>query len=324
MAANIWEDIKTKYHQGNAIIRLIMINIAVHITLALIGVFVFLATGYNEEYWLFIREWLYFPSEILKFPLRIWTMVTYMFLHAGIWHIAMNLLVLYFFGTRLNDWVSDRHVWPIYIWGGIGGAIFFLIGFNIFPPFANVTGNLVGASASVMAVVLATATFNPKGVFMFPLIGPVQLQYIALFWVLYNLIVIPGGNPGGALAHLGGAFMGWFYVDQSRRGRDLSKPINKVLDTITGNRKKIPSKQTRPKAKAQQATGGNFQSRMKVYKGQQKSDYYGNEYSRSFLQKYKEMSREECLDSILDKIKRSGYDSLSKDEKVFLDRYRHN
>lgn len=324
MAATIWEDIKLKYHQGNAIIRLMMINIAIHVVIALIGVFVFLTTnidpvGYDKA----ISEWLYFPSEILKLPLRIWTIVTYMFLHAGIWHIASNLLVLYFFGRRLNDWISDRHVWPIYIWGGLGGAVFFMIGFNIFPPFAGITANLVGASASVMAIVLATATFNPQGQFHLPFIGPVQLQYIAAVWVLYNLIVIPGGNPGGALAHLGGAFMGWFYVDQSRKGRDLSKPVNKVLDFFTRNNSKPAAKQRRPKAKAQKATSA-FKPKMKVYKGQQKSDYYGNEYSRSFLQKYKEMSREECLDSILDKIKRSGYDSLSKDEKVFLDRYRHN
>jgi membrane associated rhomboid family serine protease len=302
-----------------------MINLAIHLSLVLIGVAVFLITSYNETYWAAIREWLYFPSKILKLPLRIWTIITYMFLHAGIWHIAMNMLVLYFFGTRLNDWVSDRHIWPIYIWGGLAGAVFFLIGFNIFPPFANVNGNLVGASASVMAIVLATATFSPKGIVYIPFVGwPVQLQYIAFAWVLYNLIVIPGGNPGGALAHLGGAFMGWFYVSQSRKGRDLSKPINKVLDFITGNRKQEAPKQRRPKAKAQKrASSGGFQARMKVHKGQQKSDYYGNDYSRSFLQKYKEMSREECLDTILDKIKRSGYDSLSKDEKVFLDRYRH-
>lgn len=324
MAANIWEDLKLKYHQGNAIIRLIMINMAVHVIIALIGVFVYLTSNMTPEGWdRLISEWLYFPSEILKLPLRVWTIITYMFLHAGLWHIASNLLVLYFFGRRLNDWVSDRHIWPIYIWGGLAGAVVFLIGFNIFPPFANMKGNLVGASASVMAIVLATATFSPRGLFHLPFIGGVQLQYIALVWVLYNLIVIPGGNPGGALAHLGGAFMGWFYVDQSRKGRDLSKPINKILDFLTGNRTPKSSKQSRPKAKTKK-TSSAFQPRMKVYKGQQQSDYYGDEYSRSFLQKYKEMSKEECLDSILDKIKRSGYDSLSKDEKVFLDRYRHN
>lgn len=323
MAANIWEDIKIKYHQGNAIIRLIMINIAVHVIIALIGVLVFLTTSINSiGYYKIVSEWLYFPSEILKLPLRIWTVITYMFLHAGIWHLASNLLVLYFFGRRLNDWVNDRHIWSIYIWGGLAGAIFFMVGFNVFPPFANMTGNLVGASASVMAIVLATATFNPRGSFHFPFIGAVQLQYIALIWVLYNLIIIPGGNPGGALAHLGGAFMGWLYVDQSKRGRDLSKLINKILDLLTSTRSKPITKKHTRKEKTQKASA--FQSKMKVYKGQQKSDYYGNEYSRSFLQKYKEMSQEECLNSILDKIKRSGYDSLSTDEKVFLDRYRHN
>lgn len=318
MATNIWDDIKIRYQQGNTIIRLIMANVAVHVIVALISVFVFLLTGWRDEYWDFISEWFYFPSEMGKIPLRLWSIFTYMFLHDGIFHILMNMLVLYWFGQQLNDLLPNRKMLPIYIWGGIAGALFFCIGFNIFPPFSEWDGNLVGASASVMAIVLATATLNPKGTIRFFFIGDIELQYVALVWVIYNLIVIPGGNPGGALAHLGGAFMGWFFIYQLRKGTDLSKPINNVIDKIT--RRKLSASKPK-KTKTHQKTENSFRAKMKVYKGSQKSDYYGNEYGRSFMQKYKEMSREECLNTILDKIKRSGYDSLTEDEKVFLDRY---
>lgn len=322
MAANIWQDIKMKFQQGNMIIRLIILNVAIHLSLALVGVVVFLVTADPAVYDGFLSDWLYFPSELTKFPLRFWTIFTYMFLHAGLLHILFNMWVLYAFGQKLGDLLSDRHVLPIYILGGAMGALFFMVGFNILPPFWNMRGNLVGASASVMAVVLATATVNPKGNFYLPFIGAVQLQYIALIWVIINIIAVPGGNPGGALAHLGGAFMGWLYVRQLGNGNDWSKPINTVVDRFTG---RVSRNQQRTKRRSKNK--GNtpkqpFRAKMKVHKGSAASDYFGEAYSRSFVQKYKSMSREECLDSILDKIKRSGYDSLTKDEKVFLDRYR--
>ena len=320
MAANIWEDLKMRYYQGNTIIRLIMVNVAVHVMILLVSVVFYLITSTAEPYFHFIREWFYFPSEITKIPFRFWSIFTYMFLHdlGGILHILMNMLVLFWFGNQLNDLISNNKIFPIYVWGGIMGALFFVIGYNVFPVFSNSTGNLVGASASVMAIVLAAATLNPKGRMRFFLIGEIELQYIAFAWIIYNLIYTLYSNPGGALAHLGGAFMGWFFIYQLRRGVDLSQPINKVTDWIM-KRKRRPARTTTKKAR--QRAESPYKAKMKVYKGSQKSDYYGNEYGRSFMQKYKEMSREECLDTILDKIKRSGYDSLSEDEKVFLDRY---
>lgn len=322
MAANIWEDLKMRYHQGNTVIRLIMANVAVHIGILLLSVVFYLMSAPIESYFFFIQEWFFFPSEITKIPFRFWSIFTYMFLHdlSGIFHLLMNMLVLFWFGNQLSNLISDDKILPIYIWGGVVGALFFVIGYNIFPVFWDYHGNLVGASASVMAIVLAAATLKPKGRMRFFLIGEIELQYIALAWVIYNLIVIPGGNPGGALAHLGGAFMGWFFIYQSRKGVDLAIPINNVVDFIM-RRKKRPYKVKSSPKQTQQKTKSPYVAKMKVYKGSQKSDYYGNEYGRSFMQKYKDMAREECLDTILDKIKRSGYDSLSEDEKVFLDRY---
>lgn len=310
-----------KFQQGNMIIRLIILNVAIHLSLALVGVVFFLVTANPDVYEGFISKWLYFPSRLTEFPLRFWTILTYMFLHAGLLHIFFNMWVLYAFGQKLGDLLSDRHVLPIYIWGGAMGALFFMVGFNTLPPFWNMSGNLVGASASVMAVVLATATINPKGTFYLPFIGAIELQYIALIWVIINIIAVPGNNPGGALAHLGGAFMGWLYIRQLGKGNDWSKPINSIVDRFTGEGS--PRTKRRAKQRTKTSTPKQpFHAKMKVHKGNAASDYFGEAYSRSFVQKYKSMSREECLNSILDKIKRSGYDSLTKDEKVFLDRYR--
>ena len=321
MAANIWEDLKMRYHQGNTIIRLIMANVAVHVLILLVSVLFYLITANPNSYFTFIQEWFYLPSEITKIPFRFWTIFTYMFLHKldGVLHILMNMLVLFWFGRQLNDWIDNSRIFAIYIWGGIIGALFFVIGYNIFPAFWDHNGSLVGASASVMAIVLAAATLNPKGSIRLFIID-IELQYVALAWVIYNMIYTLYTNPGGALAHLGGAFMGWFFIYQLRKGVDLSQPINKVVDFVM-RRKQRPVKVKTKTKQRRKKEESPYKATMKVYKGSQKSDYFGNAYGRSFMQKYKDMSREECLDTILDKIKRSGYDSLSEDEKVFLDRY---
>lgn len=313
-----------RYERGTIIIRLIMANVAIHVSIVLLSLIPLLVFGDAGNYWAFIKEWFYFPSSFTKIPLRIWTIFTYMFLHDGLLHLAMNMLVLFWFGERLNDLLSSKKVLPIYIWGGIAGALLFAIVFSISPAFKGYTGPLVGASASIMAIVLAAATLNPRGTMNLILIGNVELRYIAAAWVVLNLIFIPGGNPGGAIAHLGGAFMGWFFIYQLRRGVDLGQPINAVIDRITGaHKQQKPAKSKKKTVKKQKGTSsGSFKSKMKVYKGSQRSDYYGNEYGRSFVQKYKDMSQEDCLNTILDQIKRSGYDSLTEDEKVFLDRYR--
>lgn len=320
------EDVKNRFRQGNPIINLIIINVVVHIFLQLVAVFLFLIKlgGSLDE---FMRNWFWFPADPLQIPFRFWTVTSYMFLHEDFLHIFFNLLNLYIFGTRLNDWIAKRHIVPIYILGGIVGALFFTIGFNIFPVFdAFRNAGLLGASASVMAIVFAAATINPKATFYIPFVNiGIELKWIALAWGLLNLVVIPGGNPGGALAHLGGAFMGWFYISQLNKGKDLGEPVNYVLNWFYSwkNKGKPQMKKTTSSKKAKAKVKKTpFEPSMNIYyKAEAKSDYYGNEYGHSFMQKYKNTSREECLNMVLEKIKRSGYDGLSEDEKIFLNRY---
>ena len=326
MSNSFVEDIKNKFSQGNTIVRLIMVNIAVHLTLALLYVILFLvvgndiqSVGQGDILTNFMRNWFWFPSDFAMIPFRIWTVFTYMFLHFDIWHILGNMLILYIFGIRLTDLIQREHILPIYIWGGIAGAFAFSICFHLFPAFDDMqnSSHILGASASVMAIVFATSTLNPTGLLFFPFIRKgIEMRYIALFWVLLNVLIIPGGNPGGAFAHLGGAFMGWFFIIQLRKGRDLSRPINRFLNVFSSQRR--TKKTTRGKVfKLKEYSTSRFAA-----SAQRKTDYFGSFYSKSFMHKYKHMSKDECLNAILDKIKRSGFEGLSEDEKAFLDRFK--
>lgn len=323
MAATILEDIKAQFRKGDAVTRLIMANVVVFVLLNLISVPLYLMKSY-AGYWEFIHEWFYLPSDLSKLPFRIWTIFTYMFLHAGALHLLFNMLVLYWFGRILNDLLPNSKILPIYLWGGLVGGLAFVMAFNIFPVF-DTKPAILGASASVMAVVLAAATTNPRGQMQLLFIGRVELQYIALFLVVLDILTIPNTNPGGHIAHLGGALMGWFFIAQLRRGVDLAKPVNQMIGWFSF-RRRTKIEHTAGRAGAAQPQKKRRQPKMVVYrgKGSQRSDYNGSEYGNSFIQKYKHLTAQECVDAILDKIRRSGYDSLTEDEKSFLDKTSKN
>lgn len=313
---SIWNDIRNEFLKGNAVTRLIMINVVVYITIHLIYVPIFLIFKENQYYYDFIAEWFYVPSNPMKLLTRPWTLFTYMFLHAGVWHIFFNMLLLYWFGRIANNLIASNKIVPIYLLGGLTGALLFIFSFNVFPVFDSFDPNLVGASASVMAIVLAAATLNPRGNIRLFLVGTVELQYVALFMVIIDILSIPATNPGGHFAHLGGAFMGWLFIHQLRRGRDFAEPIHRIGEWIKvpfGGRSPQPRKKRQPKMvykKAHQASANETTTA---------ANSYGT-FSRSFAQRYRNMTHEECVDAILDKIHLQGYESLSEEEKEFLDK----
>ena len=313
---SIWTDIKNEYKKGNAVTRLIMANVVVFVAIHLIYVPIFLLFKENQHYYEFISEWFYVPANPVKLLTRPWTLFTYMFMHAGVWHIFFNMLILYWFGRIADDLISSTKIVPIYILGGVTGALLFVVSFNIFPVFDSFDPNLVGASASVMAIVLAAATLNPRGNIRLFLIGTVELQYVALAMVVIDILSIPATNPGGHFAHLGGAFIGWLFIHQLRRGRDFSVPINRIGEWIKvpfGGPSPQPRKKRQPKMvykKAHQACGNETTAA---------ANTYGN-FSRSFAQRYRNMTHEECVDAILERIHQEGYESLSEEEKEFLNK----
>ena len=223
-----------------------------------------------------------------------------MFIHEGFWHILWNMLGLYWFGQIVQDMIGKPKILPIYIFGGFFGGLLYVLAYNIFPLFVNVIdiSSCIGASAGVMAIVLAAATIAPNFELGFAIIGPIKIKWIALTYVILDFINIQNGNAGGHIAHLGGALFGFAYIRLLQNGNDLSKPFYTVTDFFSNLFKK--------------------KTKLKVeYK--KEYAYTSNKQTKSnSTQQNDIVNRQEKLDAILDKINRSSYDSLSKEEKDFL------
>ena len=282
-----FNQVKTFFNQNNIIVKLIKINIAVWLVINAFNIYLYL---YGDKGNNILVTWLAVPASIDSLITRPWTLFTYMFLHEEIMHLFMNMLMLYFGGVLFMQFLDARKLLNTYIFGGLTGSLFYVIAFNIFPIFHNVIPFSValGASASVLAIIVAAATYAPEFSVPLILIGNVKLKYIAIVFVLLDLTSIKGANPGGHIAHLGGAFYGFMMAYNLRHS---------LFKVPTINLNKIFSR--KPK--------------MKYTKTEQpKRPLSDDEYNRIKAEKQK------VIDAILDKISKKGYDSLSKEEKEIL------
>jgi len=282
----IWDEIKESFKEGSALTRLIYINLGVFLVIRILNVFFFLS-GTPFPF----MDWLALPADFGLLASRPWTLITYMFLHFEFLHILFNLLWLYWMGQIFLGYFDQGKLVTIYLLGGIFGGLFYVAGYNSFPAFSQIVSDsrLLGASASVIAIVAALAVHAPNHTLHLMFIGPVKMKYIALISILMYVIGISSSNAGGNLAHLGGAFCGAIYVLQLRRGNNR----NKKEIGLFSNLKKVFS----PKPKV------TLSYRKPV------DDI---EYNRQKNQDQKRMNE------ILEKISKSGYDSLSKEEKEIL------
>ena len=292
MQMNFFDEIKNSFKSGNTLTKFIGINIAVFIVVNLIGLIYFLFSIPPEARFNLVN-WLAVPADWRRLLLQPWTLVTYMFLHEGFFHLLSNLIMLYFGGQLFIEYLGSSRFSATYFLGGIAGALLYILVFNLFPAFSSIApfSIALGASASVLAVFVAIATYLPNFSVNLLLFGPVRLKYIAMVLVLLDLLSIDKGNAGGHIAHLGGALYGYFAMRQLKNGNDLSKFFNKGIQAIGS----IFKRNQRPK--------------MKVSHKVPKDDLAYNAQKKS---------KQERIDHILDKISQSGYDSLSKDEKEEL------
>ncbi len=285
----IWDDIKRTFRNGSNLTRLIYINIAVFIFITILAVIGFLLK--NEQIAVKAIDILSVPSSLYALLLRPWTIITYMFVHKDIWHILFNMLWLYWFGRIFLEYLDQRKLVAVYLMGGLAGAVLYIMSFNIFPAFENVVSQSVaiGASASVMAVVIAIAAYVPDYTVQLFLFGRIKIKYMALAIFLLTSIMDFSTNAGGKLAHIGGAVFGYFYTINLRQGRDAGKSFNKIIDyfvTMFKPRKKLKVTHKKPK-----------------------TDF---EYKRT------KTEHQVIINRILDKISKGGYDSLTRDEKETL------
>lgn len=303
----IWEDIKWKYRYGGDITRLILINIAVFVAVNIAVVITFLFTGdfhFLDKYILYLSV----PADLRTLGRQPWSIVTSMFLHQGIWHILINMLWLYWFGVIFKDFLGESRIVPVYIMGGLFGALIFILAFNIFPALDPTHAFALGASAAVMAIVIAAAATVPDFSVHLIFLGPVKLKWIALFVVVMDLVSIPTSNTGGHIAHLGGSLFGLIYAMQFRNGNDWSKGYYVIWDGL----KNFFDFSSRKRS------GGRSRSKVRMaHKNETAARTTANGGAATPREKVPS-DKQAKIDEILDKISRSGYESLSKEEKEFL------
>ncbi len=291
MQRSIFQEIKDFFLRGSILARLIGINVAIFILVNLVRVFFFLLNidGAGDA----LGHWLAVSSNVHVILHRPWTLITYMFLHFDFLHILFNMIVLYVGGRLFTGFIGADRLTGTYLIGGLVGAIFYVVSFNVFPVFAEVApfSIALGASASVLAVFIAIAVYMPNYQLPLLLLVRIRLKYIAIFFVVLDIISIDQGNPGGHLAHLGGAFWGFIYATMLKSGRDPALVLGFYLDKFVGLFRRKP--------------------RMRVEYTRERP-VTDEEYNRQRADRQKKM------DKILDKISKSGYESLTKEEKELL------
>lgn len=291
------QQLKYRYATASMLEKLIAINVIMLILMYLSRTLGFLMQINTD----FLVEWLVFPKELGEFLIKPWTIITYAFMHSGFFHILFNMIILYFSGQIFLTFFSPKRLLNYYILGAISGALIYMLSYNLFPAFSSVGESyLIGASASVMAVLVGIATQVPNYNVRLILIGNIKLWWIAAFFVGLDVAQIPLGNAGGHLAHIGGALIGYTYTQQLTKGNDLGKFISATFDHLSD----LMSSKSKPKMKTV------YKNRAKKAKSNAKKTSNKTTVNRTEKQKR--------VDEILDKISKSGYDSLTKEEKDFL------
>ncbi len=282
--------IKKFFRNAQTVEQLLIVNILVFVLIKLFETALFLFKLDNSNYFTLLGN-MAVSANIGVVLHKPWTLLSYMFVHEDFFHILFNMLWLVSFGRIFTEYMNGRKLLSTYLLGGFAGALVYILAFNLFPAFASMihSSYAIGASAGVLAIVVATATLLPEYRINLFLFGPVALKWIAVASVVIDLLSINGTNSGGHLAHLGGALYGFLFITQYKKGRDISKGLNTLIDKIASlfrKKSKLKVAFKRP------LTDEQFQDQKK--------------------------NREQQINRILDKISKSGYDSLTREEKDTL------
>lgn len=285
--ASFWDNLYTKYKQGSISIKLIYINTVIFLVLQIFSVTCRMFHWNAGAMVLMLRQ----PADWTALLYRPWSLFTYMFVHEGFLHLIFNMLWLYFFGKIFLQKFTSKQFLLVYLLGGICGGLFYALGYHIFPYYESAieTSLLSGSSAAVFAIAIAIVFYQPNQSFQLAFFGHIKIKWLVIIMIVMDILSLAGENAGGSFAHLGGAFFGMLY------GLLL-----------------------RPKAAWNPSVKNVFQSRRKADK---KTKYHrSNKEQTNIDQAYRDQKKaeEDRRDAILDKIKESGYNSLSKEDKAFL------
>jgi membrane associated rhomboid family serine protease len=293
----MFDEFKSAFQRpNNAHVQLIIINVVAYIVLGLL--MVLLTISGFQNIFTSVHNQFQIPALFSEFLTRPWTIVTYSFAHdlTGVLHILFNMLVMYWFGRLFAEYLGSDKLIALYLLGAIFGGIFYLLAYNTIPYFieqANqVNIGMVGASAAIDAIVVATATLLPNYTFYLLVLGPVKIKYIAGVTIFLSLLGTVGSNAGGNIAHLGGALIGFVYLKQLQAGVNWGSWITVTLDWIKDL----------------------FKSKPKVKVTYRNEDQRKSKPSKVTVSK----TSQDEIDAILDKISDRGYESLTKEEKEKL------
>ncbi len=290
---SIITDLKNNYKQGSIALRFIYINAGVFIMTSLVNIGF---TLFNKTSFLWLLQWFECPASLRRLAVQPWSLFSYMFMHADVFHILFNMLWLYWFGQLFLYLFPARHFRGLYFFGGLCGGALYILAYNIFPFFIPYAGHsyMLGASASVLAIAVAAAVREPDYRISLLFFGTVRLKYLILILIATDFLFITSDNAGGHIAHLGGAAAGFWFARSSQHGSGPACWINKATDIIEG-------------------WSGSFRHperpEMKALYGGRSADYDYNARKRD---------REAEIDRILEKLKKSGYESLTAEEKKSL------
>lgn len=289
---NTGEILRKIFLSKNILSRLILINTVIFILANITGVFAWLMNLQSFGTISPLGKILSLPADLSILASRPWTVFSYMFLQEGFFHIFFNMMMLYFGGLIFQEYLSQKKLLWTYIMGGLFGALFFVVSFNIFPAFKNVIPDAIamGSSASVLAIIIAISTYVPDYSVRLFLIGRLKLKYMAIGFVIIDLLSIQSGNPGGHIAHLGGALWGFIYAYTLKNGIDIYSIFNELKFTNNTKRRKEPKFTTTRTSRP----------------------LNDDEYNKQ------KVSTQAEIDRILDKISKSGYSSLTSREKELL------
>ena len=301
MMSGLFEDFRSEFNKpNNTLVQLILVNTVVFLLLLLAKVGLQMAQ--NMDVYYFIRGQMMLPGGLSDFLRKPWTLVTYFFMHEDIFHILYNMLFLYWFGRLIDEYLGNRRLIGLYIMGGLAGGVLYLVMYNLVPYFQNQadTARMLGASAAAFSVAVGAATLLPNYTFHLFLIGAVRIKYIVLFFIIISFAQSAGPNAGGNLAHLGGALMGFCYVKLLQNGTDLGRPIYWIADGWSNLLKPKPPVKVSYRQRSSASTqGGSYLATTGTATAVSTPD-------------------QDEVDMILDKISRSGYESLTREEKQKL------
>jgi membrane associated rhomboid family serine protease len=287
---NILNDLKLQYKIGDMTTKLIFWNILLfvipEVVFALLKLF-----KIDISYYYFIS----LSNDPLSLLTKPWTIISYSFFHANIFHILFNLLILNFVGKLFTTFFTQKQLLSLYVLGGVFGGVIYILSYAFFPLLATQNALLIGASGSIMAILMAVTTYQPYMEVRLLILGNIKLWYVALGLLFLDLIQLPLENTGGHLAHLGGALFGYIYVRTLQKGIDLGSGLNAIFDWFANL----------------------FSSKKTPFRNVHRNPKPSNPIKPISKIVTKDKTQQQ-IDEILDKISQSGYDSLTSQEKEFL------